>query len=275
MAEKRVRSRLPAENAVARRFGENRLLAALRAADRALLEPHLQLVDLAYGDVLFEPGDDVVQTHFPLPGVMASLVVLMSDGRGTETATVGCEGAIGGIVSAGHKPAFARASVQLAGPALRIDTVRLEEAKQRSASLRDLFSRYADALLAQVLQSVACNALHTMEGRLCRWLLSTQARVGGDELALTQETLAEMLGVHRATMIRVARPLQERGLIRYRRGRIRFLDQAGLEEAACECHGTVARHFARVLPEIVPQLVAGTSLAPAAAQLGRTDPLDP
>ncbi len=246
--------------AVLRHVARNRLLAALKPADRALLEPHLQLASLAYGEVLFEPGDDVLQTHFPLPGVMASLVIIMHDGRAAETATIGNEGAIGGIVSAGHKPAFARAAVQLPGLALRLETGRLEEAKQRSGSLRDLFNRYADALLAQVLQSVACNALHTMEGRLCRWLLSTQARVGGDELPLTQETLAEMLGVHRATMIRVARPLQERGLIRYRRGRIQFLDQAGLEQAACECHGAVARHFARVLPEVVPHLIAGAAV---------------
>lgn len=263
MVAKKLNTGAIADDGVTRHFVENRLLAALKPADRAHLEPHLQLAELAYGDVLFEPGDDVTQTHFPLPGVMASLVILMSDGRSAETATVGCEGAIGGIVSAGHKPAFARATVQLAGPALRVETARLEEVKSRSASLRDLFSRYADALLAQVLQSVACNALHTMEGRLCRWLLSTQARVGGDELALTQETLAEMLGVHRATLIRVARPLQDRGLIRYRRGRIKFIDQQGLEEAACECHTTVARHFARVLPEVVPQLIAGTALAPA------------
>lgn len=262
MAEKNgATSGAASEHTVARLFARNRLLAALKLADRALLEPHLELVSLSYGEVLFEPGDDVVQSHFPLPGAMASLVVLMHDGRTAETATIGSEGAIGGIVSGGHKPAFARATVQLPGLALRVETARLEDAKQRSASLRDLFTRYADALLAQVLQSVACNALHTMEGRLCRWLLSTQARVGGDEVPLTQETLAEMLGVHRATMIRVARPLQERGLIRYRRGRIKFIDQTGLEKAACECHGAVARHFARVLPEVVPPLIAATTVA--------------
>jgi len=256
---KAARQASASADSVTRHFASNRLLAVLKPTDRALLEPHLQLVGLDYGEALFEPGDDVVQTHFPLPGTMVSLVVLTRNGRAAETATIGCEGAVGGIVSAGHKPAFTRAVVQLSGLALRLETAQLEEAKRRSASLRDLFARYADALLAQVLQSVACNALHTLEGRLCRWLLATQARVGGDEILLTQETLAEMLGVHRATMIRVARPLQERGLLSYRRGRIRFLDQAGLEDAACECHAAVARHFACVLPEVVPQLVAAAA----------------
>lgn len=228
----------------------NRLLGALAPGDREFVESFLELVHLGRGEVLVEPGDEVVQTHFPLPGAMISLVVELSSGQTVEAATVGREGAIGGIVSAGHKPAFARAVVQVAGLALRLETDRLEEAKERSPRLRDLFARYADALLAQVLQSVACNALHSIEARCSRWLLSTQDRVGGDEIVLTQEFLADMLGVHRTTVNGVAGALQEQGLIRYSRGRIAILDRPRLKQHSCECYAAVERHFARVLPEV-------------------------
>lgn len=228
----------------------NRLLQALAPEDRRFVEPFLELVHLGRGEVLVEPGDDVVQTYFPIPGAMISLVVELSSGQTVEAATVGREGALGGIVSAGHKPAFARAVVQVAGAALRLETDRLEEAKERSPRLRDLFARYADALLAQVLQSVACNALHPIEARCSRWLLSTQDRVGGDEIVLTQEFLADMLGVHRTTVNGVASALQEQGLIRYSRGRIAILDRPRLKQLSCECYSAVERHFARVLPEV-------------------------
>jgi hypothetical protein len=156
---------------VRRHWSENRLLAAVPAIDRAMLERHAAFVELGQGQVLFEPGEDVVITHFPLTGTMAALVVVLEDGRTAEAASIGREGAIGGIVSAGHKPAFARAVTQIAGPALRIETARIEVAKQRSSVVRDLFARYADALLAQVLQSVVCNAFHPMHQRLARWEL--------------------------------------------------------------------------------------------------------
>ncbi|HEY7383883.1 MAG TPA: Crp/Fnr family transcriptional regulator [Beijerinckiaceae bacterium] len=233
---------------VARAFRNNRLLAALTASDRALLERRLRVIELPRGKVLFEPGEDVVETHFPVTRAMTSLVLTMKDGTAAEAATIGREGAVGGIVSAGHKPAFARAVVQIPGLAVRIETARIEEAKQCSPALRDLLTRYADALLAQVLQSVACNALHAMDERLCRCLLTIHDRVNADELPLTQEYLAGMLGVHRATVVRVAQPLQKEGLIRFSRGRITILNRKGLERAACECHAAVARHFARVLP---------------------------
>ena len=229
----------------------NRLLAALPAPDRALLEPHAVVVDLRRHEVLFEPGDDIVMTHFPGAGTMVSLVVPMEDGRTVEAATIGREGAVGGIVSSGHKPAFARGIVQIEGPAVCIETVRLEDAKQRSPRLRDLFARYSDALLAQVLQSVACNALHTLESRCARWLLTTQDRVGSNELMLTQEFLAEMLGVQRTTVTGVAQSLQAKGYLNYRRGRVTILNRAGLERIACECYKSVEDHFARVMPEAV------------------------
>ncbi|WP_376089100.1 Crp/Fnr family transcriptional regulator [Roseomonas sp. CCTCC AB2023176] len=231
----------------------NRLLASLRPLDRALLEPYLEPVLLTKGQVLFAPGDDVRTTHFPSITTMASLVIGTNDGRAAEAATIGREGAIGGIISSGHKPAFAQAEVVLPGPALAIDIGRLEEAKERSPSIRDLFARYADALLAQVMQSVACNALHPLHARCCRWLLTTQDRSDSPDIALTQEVLAEMLGVQRTTVSTVVGALRDRGLIRYARGQVTILDRPRLEAAACECYGAVRSHFERVLPEIKPQ----------------------
>jgi CRP-like cAMP-binding protein len=233
---------------VRRRWSGNRLLAAVPVAERGLLEPHVQFVELAHRQVLFEPEEDVVTSHFPLTGTMAALVVTLEDGKTAEAASIGREGAIGGIVSAGHKPAFARAVTVVAGRALRIDTARIELAKAKSAAIRELFETYADALMAQLLQSVTCNAVHSQQQRLARWLLMTQDRIGAAELPLTQETIGEMLGVHRSTVIRVARSLQDHGLIRYGRGRVTITDRPGLEQTVCECYGAVVRHFKRTIP---------------------------
>jgi CRP-like cAMP-binding protein len=239
-------------------FSGNRLLASLKPAERAILEPSMQVVLLSRGDVLFDAGEDVTHTHFPGPGVVASLVITMADGRAVESATIGREGAIGGIVSAGHKPAFARAVVQIGGTALKMETSALEAAKERSGIIRDLFSRYADTLLAQTMQSVACNALHSIDARLCRWLLTTHDRVDSDEIALTQEYLAEMLGVQRTTVSGVARVLQERGLISYSRGRMVIIDRPAIEACACECYAVVQSHLRAVLPDVKPQKVVDT-----------------
>jgi CRP-like cAMP-binding protein len=236
-------------------FANNRLLSTFSPAERALLEPAATIVELSRGDVLFEPGADVPATHFPSAGTVVAIVIGIADGRTVEVATIGKEGAVGGIVSGGKAPAYARAVVQVPGFALRVDLKALEAAKARSPHVRDLFSRYADALLAQVMQSVACNAFHPLEARCCRWLLTAQDRSGGDEIPLTQEYLAEMLGVQRTTVSAVARMLQEQGLIRYRRGTIRILDRAAVEQRSCECYESVERHFREVLPEIRPQKI--------------------
>jgi CRP-like cAMP-binding protein len=228
----------------------NRLLAALSARDFAVLEPHLELVALPRGKVLFEPGDEVTTTYFPCHRTMASLLIVTRDGREVEAATIGREGAVGGIVSEGNKPAFGRAVIQVGGEALAINTSHLEAAKTGSPRFGDLFSRYADALLAQMMQSVACNALHRTEERCARWLLATHDRAGGKMVHLTQESLAEMLGVQRTTVTAVTGVLQERGLIRTHRGRVEVLDRPGLERAACECYRAVEDHFAKLLPEV-------------------------
>jgi CRP-like cAMP-binding protein len=230
----------------------NRLLAALSESDRALIKPHLLPVTLKRDTVLVEAGEDVTRCHFPCSGTIASLVVALSDGTAAETATVGREGAIGGIVSLGHKPAFARAVVQIGGPAYRIDSERLEELKAESPSLRDMISRYADCLLAQVLQSVACNVLHGLEPRFCRWLLHIHDRTGITDIPFTQELLAEMLGVQRTTVTSVATALQAKGLIQTNRGRIKVTDRQGLEAAACSCYAAVVEHYDRLLPGVYP-----------------------
>jgi CRP-like cAMP-binding protein len=237
-------------------FANNRLLSTFSLAERALVEPYASVVELRRGEVLFEPGSDVPATHFPSAGTVVAIVVGVADGRTVEVATIGKEGAVGGIVSGGHAPAFGCAVVQVPGFALRVDLKGLEAIKARSPHIRDLFARYADALLAQVMQSVACNAFHAIEARCCRWLLTAQDRAGGNEIPLTQEYLAEMLGVQRTTVSAVARMLQEQGLIRYRRGSIQIVDRAAVERRSCECYESVQRHFRDVLPEVRPQKIA-------------------
>ena len=231
-------------------FGANRLLATLKPAERSLLRPFIFQRILAPGEILLEPGDDVTITHLPCNGTMVSLRVTSSDGKEVEAATIGREGAVGGIVSAGKKPAYARAIVQIGGLAYCIPTSKIEDAKCRSPAIHDLFCRYADALLAQVMQSVVCSALHLVEQRCARWLLATYDRVGQSTIPLTQEALADMLGVRRTTISAVAKSLQERGAIRYVRGRIDIVSRKRLLQASCECYEAVETHFARILPEV-------------------------
>lgn len=228
----------------------NRLLKALSSRDFAVLEPHLQPVALPRGKVLFEPGDDVLTTYFPARGAMVSLLIVTRDGREVEAATVGWEGAVGGVVSEGHKPAYGRAVMQIGGEGFAIPTSHLEAAKTGSARFGDLFARYADVLLAQLMQSIACNALHNVEERFARWLLSSHDRAADDAIQLTQQSLAEMLGVQRTTVTAVAGALQSRGLIRAHRGRVEVINRPGLERTACECYRAVEDHFAEILPEV-------------------------
>lgn len=228
----------------------NRLLAALRPAERRLIEPHMKPAALDHDDVLFEPGDDVHTTYFPCHRTMISLRLVTRDGEQVEVATIGREGAVGGVVSNGNKPAFGQAVVQIAGAAFKIPTEKLDKVKNGSPRVADLFARYSDALLAQMMQSAACNALHPIEQRCCRWLLSAHDRAGDHSFHLTQQALAEMLGVQRTTVTAVSSKLQAKRLIAYRRGAVEILDRAGLEKAACECYAAVESHFTRLLPDV-------------------------
>jgi CRP-like cAMP-binding protein len=227
----------------------NRLLALLPPADFSLLAPHLKEVPIERGAVLHEPGDQILHVYFPHSG-MISVVAVMRDGDAVETATVGREGAIAASAGLGARIASARAIVQLPGMASRISTLRFGEAVDQSLGLRDLVVQYNEVLLAQVQQSVACNALHDVEARLCRWLLQTRDRMDSDTLPLTQEFLAQMLGVRRTTVTLVARILQSAGMIRYRRGQIEICDRIALEEGACECYLAVRQQIEQVFPDI-------------------------
>ncbi|AWB22568.1 MULTISPECIES: Crp/Fnr family transcriptional regulator [Methylobacterium] len=244
----------------------NLLLRALRVPDRALLEPHLELKPYRRGEVLFEAGVDVSHISFPLGPCVAALVIGLQDGRAVETATVGHEGAIGGVVSQGLLPAFSRAVVQVPGSVLRVEAAVLQQIKQTSPGLRNLMTRYSDCLLAQVLQSVACNASHTIEARCSRWLLSLQDRLGSEVLPITHEVLAELLGVQRSYLTRTLRTLQEQGLIQVRRGRIIIESRPLMEAAACECHGAVKRHFETVLGAVYNASGTLVSLRPVPAE---------
>lgn len=184
---------------------------------------------------------------FPFGGLIVSLIVDLTESRGVEVASIGSEGAIGGIVSCGTAPTFSRATTQLAGSALRVSMKALEQAKARSAFIRNLYCRYSDYLLSQVMQSVACNAFHPIEARAARWLLSAQDRVGGNRLPLTQDTLSRLLGVQRTSVTAALGALQEVGVIANRHGAIEVRDRPGLEFQACECYARVEGHFASVL----------------------------
>jgi CRP-like cAMP-binding protein len=238
----------------------NRLLGALGRAELELLLPHLERVKLRARAVLFEPGEVIRHVHLPAEGTVISMLGVMEDGRTAELATIGCEGAVGGLVSAGWKPASSRGLVRVGGAAWRLDCRRLEAARAESPRLRDLLSRLSDSLLAQVMQSVACNALHTAEARACRRLLEIADRAGGAELSLTQEGLAEMLGLRRTTVTRVIADMVAKGAIRAGRGRIAILDRARLGACACECRDVVRGHFAAVAPGLYPSFPASEPL---------------
>ena len=227
-------------------FAGNRLLSTFSAEARALIEPFGEITQLQLGGTVHARGADVKSTYFLFGPSTVSLVVDLSDGRSVETASIGHEGAVGGIVSCGHAPAFARAQVLVAGPALRVPMSALEDAKMRSGHIRNLFCRYSDYLLAQVMQSAACNAFHSIEQRAARWLLTAQDRAGS-RIELTQEALAGLLGVQRTTVNAVARTLQDEGLVTLRRGAIQVNDRAGLKRRSCECYGAIERHFADVI----------------------------
>jgi CRP-like cAMP-binding protein len=227
-------------------FAGNLLLATFSAEVRGLLEPFGDIVELSVGEHVQRRGQGVEWSYFPFGTTMISLVVEMGDGRSVQVASIGREGAVGGIVSCGSAPAFAQAQVMVGGPALRIPMKALEEAKTRSSFLANLFCRFSDYLLAEVMQSAACNSFHSIQQRAARWLLTAQDRAG-DRIELTQEALAGLLGVQRTTVNAVVGTLQDQGLISARRGRVIVVDRAGLKRHACECYSIVGEHFGAVI----------------------------
>jgi CRP-like cAMP-binding protein len=220
---------------------DNRLLAALPPDTLALLDRDLRQVSLQQGAVLLEPGDQVEDIYFPQTGLISVLVVVGGNGGAIETATVGREGAVGLHGGLGGRRSFTRATTQIGGRFSTIRAGRFEHIANGSAPVRDLILRYTEVLLAEAQQIAACNAMHEAKARLCRWLLQCADRTGRDELSLTQEYLAQMLGVRRTTVTLLAQSLQVRGLITYRRGRIMLRDRKGIEACACECYD-IMRH---------------------------------
>ncbi len=210
------------------------------------------------GQVLYEPGRVPSHVHFPYDGTMISVVLPLRDGAAMETLTIGMEGAAGLGVDAADTEveAFARGVVQMPGAAARVPMPRIAAAAAASATLRRLLARHAEAQLSMAMQSVACNAAHPLRARLARWLLTALDRAGpaadgaAAALPLTQEFLAEMLGVRRATVGEALLALQADGLVRLRRGGLVVLDRDGLSGVACECYDAVRRRFARLLPRV-------------------------
>lgn len=231
-----------------RRSLDNGLIAALPAPIRAALERELHLREFGHGHVFYEPGSAIRDVHFPVDGVLSVLTV-MADGSAVETATVGREGAVGLNASLTPIRAHGRVIGQAPGAVFSAPSDALARLADASAEVRALIVGYGEVALAQAQQSVACNTLHTVEERFCRWILTCDDRVQGGRVDLTQEFLAMMLGVQRTTVSQAASSLQASGVIRYNRGRIDILDRPALERRSCECYAAVLRATQRLVPK--------------------------
>lgn len=230
----------------------NNLLATLRDSDYALISSHLREEKASADDLLYNPGDNVDVVHFPCGPTLVAYLVSQEDGRDLEAIMVGREGAVGGIVSFGHLPAYCRIIVKFGGTLVRLPTSNLEEAKTKSPTLRYLFGRYADCLLAQVFQSTACNAIHSIEQRTAKWILSAMDRTGTEVVPLTHEQLASMLGVGRSYTSRVIQTFKCDGILETRRGSVVVRDLDALVARACLCNEAIRSHFETVLRGVYP-----------------------
>jgi CRP-like cAMP-binding protein len=213
----------------------NSLLNYLGDHAQAALSPHIQEISLTSGRIIAEPGEPAEHVYFPSSGVV-SIVTLLQSGRRVESQTVGREGALGLLETFGEPTWTSRGLVQVPGGALRIAASVLHRVGREQASVMDTIIRYAQATEAQLHQSAACNALHSIEARLCRWLLTCEDQVGDSVLPLTHEFLGMMLGVQRTRVTTASQALRSQGLIDYRRGNLTMLDRPGIESAACECY---------------------------------------
>lgn len=234
---------------------QNHLLAALPADEYTRLLPDLELVPMPFGDVLCESGEQVRHVHFPITSII-SLLYVMEDGASAEIAIVGNEGVVGVSLFMGGETTPSRAVVQSAGHAYRLRAQLLKDefnrfGGRRSGALHNLLLRYTQVLLTQMAQTAVCNRHHSLDQQLCRWLLLSFDRLPSNELAVTQEMIANMLGVRRESVTEAAGNMQRAGLIEYTRGRIAVIDRPGLEARACECYGVVRKELDRLLPETV------------------------
>lgn len=223
----------------------NHLLACVPEGERAGLLPLLEPVSLGRDQVLYEPGDPLTHVYLPSSG-MLTLVAVMADGRGVETTTIGREGAVGISASGYVDPAFTRIVVQMPGEAHRVKASDFENMVDASVAFCSAVVRWREVLTRTLLQAVACNAVHGVRQRAARWILTTHDRTAADRLPLTQEVLAEMLGVKRNAVNAVARSFQRDGLIEYSRGRVSVVDRARLEAVACECYRLIRAETRRL-----------------------------
>jgi CRP-like cAMP-binding protein len=229
---------------------ENRILAALPDSVFQQLEPDLQHVTLPQGRVCIDAHDPIDQVYFPQSG-MVSLLVATGGGGMIETSSIGREGAVGLQCGFGPRLSLSRAVVQIPGKFSTISTSRFERTVSRTPALRDLIVRYTETLWCEAQQNAACNATHDGSSRLCRRLLQCSDHTGSDQLPLTQESLAEMLGMRRTTVTLLAQQLQNRGVLRYSRGRITVLDRAALQRHACGCYAAVKHDYLGVRTEMI------------------------
>jgi len=231
----------------------NNLLRRLSVEDFALIAPNLALEETEPGDLLYNPGDDVGIVHFPCGPALASYLVANEDGRDVETILVGREGAVGGIVSQGYLPAYTRIMVKFGGPFMRLQIGKLDAAKAKSPTLRNVFARYADCMLAQMFQSTACNAIHSIEQRTAKWIISAIERANGEDVVpLTHEQLATLLGVGRSYASRVIQAFKADGILETRRGSILVRNREALQIRSCLCNESVKDHFEEVLRGVYP-----------------------
>jgi CRP-like cAMP-binding protein len=220
----------------------NRLLGALETASRTRIDPHLEPIELELGAVVCEAGGLLKHAYFP-QGSVLSLLTVLENGSAIETANIGREGAFGLFAAMYSRTSFNRCLVQLEGAMVRCPIQLLQSEFERGEHVRDLFVSYSETLLSQVQQTVACNAMHTTEEKMCRWLLMMHDRAEGEALPYTHEFLSHMLGANRKTVTLAAQSMQMAGLISYHRGKIRVLNRPGLEKASCECYAVVRERF--------------------------------
>jgi CRP-like cAMP-binding protein len=228
---------------------QNHLLDALPAGAYDRLAGQLELIPMRLGDVLYESGDQLPYVYFPTTAIV-SLLYVMEDGASAEIAIVGNEGILGISLFMGGETTPSRAVVQSAGHGFRLKAALLKDEFGRFGPTMHLLLRYTQALITQMAQTAVCNRHHSVDQQLCRWLLLSLDRLSSNELAMTQELIANMLGVRREGVTEAAGKLQEAGLIQYRRGRITVLDRPGLEARACECYQVVKTEFDRLLPYV-------------------------
>ena len=226
---------------------DNRLLAALPHVEWERWRPQLELVEMPLGKVLYEPGTTLAHVYFPTTSIV-SLLYVMEDGASAEIAVVGREGLVGISLFMGGATTPSRAVVQSAGQAFRLTADLMLQEFNRAGPVLHLLLRYTQALITQMAQTAVCNRHHSLDQQLCRWLLLSLDRLDSRELVVTQELIANMLGVRREGVTEAAGDLQKAGLIRYRRGHITVLDRQRLEQRTCECYAVVKKEYDRLLP---------------------------